>query len=101
MSKTPSPFAGTFRVKPLEWEYVVGKDDDYENWSCLTVFGTLQVKRNRYSGRWAPWRFDWCVTEYYDEDHEYVDSAEDGKARAEAWYMERLSPALEREKPNA
>lgn len=85
-----------YAIKPLEWTHT--KTDDDESWCANTVFCELQVKRNSWEsgdGSWSAWRFKYCRDEYYNEHTEQVDSAEDGKAKAEKWYHETLMPALD------
>jgi len=86
----------TYTIKPLPWEHTVR--DDHESWTAQTVFCTVEVSRNTWDtedgAKWSAWKFSYCRDEYYDEHSETVDDAEDGKAKAEAWYMKTLAPAL-------
>lgn len=82
-----------YTIKPLKWEHV--KRDDYECWSAHPgILGSLYVNTDSPLSS-SSWQFQWCVDEYYDEGREYFDTAEEAKARAEAWYLERLTVALE------
>jgi hypothetical protein len=84
-----------YTIKPLNW--IHSKDDDQESWVADSIFCVLYVRRNRWrndDGSWSEWRFEYCRDEYYCEDSVVVESADDGKAKAEAWYLETLLPAL-------
>ncbi|KAB2656296.1 hypothetical protein F9K94_17510 [Brucella tritici] len=70
-------------VKPLEW--VVWCD----GWQAHTPFGSYTVEP--YDGCWK-WRY--CFDEYYDEEEFICEGAEDGKSKAQAHWIERISPAL-------
>lgn len=85
-----------YTIKPLDWQH--SKNEDDESWTARTVFCELQIKRNKWESgddSWSSWTFEYCRDEYYDEHSEQVDDAEDGKAKAEAWYLQTLAPALE------
>lgn len=72
----------TYTIKPLAWEQC----KVYGDLIAKTVLGSCEVSK-RYSGtlRWAaPGR-----------GYEPCSSIEDGKAKAEAYYRERLMEALE------
>lgn len=79
-----------YTIKPLEWEF--RGNDSYECWSASAGFCFLFVCRYKYEGdtEWSSWKI-----EYYDEDSEEVESADDGKSKAEAMYLSWLLPALE------
>ena len=76
----------TYRIKPLEWE--ASRDSDW--FTADTVFCSFHVQR--VDDAWE-WRY--CIDEYHDEGSEQCESLEDGKQKAEAFYMKRLMPALE------
>lgn len=79
-----------YRIKPLQWRE--GTDSEGLPWAmATTVFNNLNVTGDDSGSFW--WRY--CVDEYYDKGSESCDSIEAGKAAAEKWYMDRLSPALE------
>lgn len=80
----------TYTVKPLEWESHVD-DNGNDRWLAGTVCGLMRVRRKQYTG----WEWSYCFDEYYDKGTRHCDSAEDGKRQAEAYYLERLLPALE------
>lgn len=69
-----------YRIKPLEWE-----DFDGIEFSAHTVFGWWFVRQRRKG---------WFVA-LPDARPINCDSPEDGKAKAEAHYRERLMAALE------
>lgn len=80
-----------YHLKPLEW--VCHRDashDDGEWWSADTVLGSISVERDPGNGR--RWRY--CFDEYYDEGSHACASIADGKAEAEAFYRDRIMPAL-------
>lgn len=74
------------RVKGLEWGEV-----NYHSWKATSPFGEIQVWDSDLG-------YHWRVLE---EDNRVVvaakrcDSLVDGKAKAEAWYCDRLAAALE------
>jgi hypothetical protein len=79
------------RVKPLKWEcHREAGHPDGEWWTAWTVLGTMDV-RERESGEY---RWSYCFDEYYDEDSHSCRDADDGKALAEAYYQQWLSPAF-------
>jgi hypothetical protein len=94
-----------FRFKGFEWEGVEPRlgEDGYPTggfW-CNTPFGSMQVGR-RYDGMpHDSLRLQWsyCFDEYYDEGQHDCDTAEHGKAAAEAYFLERLSSMFEEVKP--
>lgn len=84
-----------YRVIPLRWECHRPTDhEDGEWWSAATIFGrfSFQVMYDT-NLREHLWRY--CFDEVYDEGNRTCDSIEDGKRQAEAYYLERLLPALE------
>lgn len=88
----------TFTIKPPEWTYskCEGGDDDppQHTWMCNTALGSLVV-RTDFDDE-SKWVWSSCFAEYYDETGPTdCDSAEDGKAKAWAYFVERLMPALE------
>jgi hypothetical protein len=81
----------SFRIRPLEWERCRPEDPPpYEWWWAKTVLGDIHVECDE-EGR-CSWRY--CFDEYYDEGKHDCDSIVDGKAAAEAFYLERILPAL-------
>ena len=72
----------TYRVRPLEWE--PGPYTVQGSFKADTIFGLIVVARQGNSFWW-----DAGVRAYSCE------SLEDGKAAAEAWYLEKLEAALE------
>lgn len=72
----------TYRIKPLEWE-PTGVGDNCQAW---TAFGYIHIQL--FGERWYIIHCARTVTDYYD-------SLEDGKAKAEVWFHERILPALE------
>lgn len=82
----------TYTIKPLDWKLNDHHPDDgdSERWSVSTIFGSINVDREE--GDYFQWRH--CFDEYYDEGQESCDSIEDGKEKAEAFYLGRLMPAL-------
>lgn len=86
--------AELFSIKPLEWNQIrTDAHEDGEWWTASTVFGSFDVERDT-GLRCYRWRY--CIDEYYDEDSHDCESIEDGKRAAEAYFRERLLPALER-----
>jgi hypothetical protein len=85
----------TYTIKPIAWEW--SDKGDMESWTAHTIFCTLTVSRNKWNDdeSWSSWKFEYCRDEYYDEHSEEVSTAEEGKAKAEAWYLSTLAPALE------
>ena len=79
---------GQCRLKPLEWKY----DGRLERWEASTVFCDVRIVKECDSDGWL---FTYCVDEIYDEGSERFDSDIEAKARAEQWYLERISNALE------
>lgn len=85
----------TYRIKPVSWERSPVHPDDppaCESWSASTIFGAyaLKVVRDEHGGcQWS-----WCIDEFYDEGSRDCESIKDGKRQAEAFYLERLLPAL-------
>ena len=79
-----------YRIKPLEWE-------DYEDSDGLDSARAPSIFSEIYVIQDEPGVFHWryCVDEYYDEGSESCESIEDGKAKAQAWYLNRLLPALD------
>lgn len=89
-----------YRIKPLEWE---GNDPKLEGDKVrvTTIFGSMYVgytmlpHEGEYYLPGEHWVWGYCFDEYYDEAEHDCDSLEDGKAKAEAHYRERLLAALE------
>lgn len=85
--------ARAYTIRPLKWEHSKKKDSD--EWSASTIFCTVYVHRWKdEDNRWTSWKFSYCIDEYYNEEQIDVDSAEDGKTKAEDWYLGLLMPAL-------
>lgn len=64
-----------------------------------SIFGDIRVHsvKNDEPDEFHPefqYHWSYCFDEYYDEGKEDCDSVEDGKAKAEAFYLSRLMPAL-------
>jgi hypothetical protein len=84
------PVNDLYRIAPLDWRCIrPAGDPDGDWWTVETVFGSMSVECD--NGRFL-WRY--CFDEYYDEDSHTCESLEAGKAEAEAYYRERLLPAL-------
>lgn len=75
----------TYKIKRLEWV------PNCQQWEANTIFGSLFVNQEEDGSVF----FSYCVDEYYDEGRESCESIEEGKAKAEAWYLSRLVPALD------
>lgn len=80
--------ARTYTIRPLEWD---DKEliEEFDSISAPTCFGNYRVEKTEDGFRWS-----YCFDEYYDEGYSECDSAEDGKAKAEAHWFERLSGCL-------
>lgn len=77
------------QIKPVEWEVV--RNDEGDKWHTFrSIFGSIDVFDDEDGCRWR-----WCFDEYYDEGQRDCESFDEGKAEAEQFYMERLSPAFE------
>ena len=70
---------------PLSWRRV---HKDW--WQAQTPFGSYSVDLD-VGGKL---QLRWCFDEYYDEGSERVDSVEDGKARAQKDWDNRVAPIL-------
>lgn len=81
----------TYTIKPLEWK---GETDTFgdERYTAETCFATFNVYKNADDPQW---RWDWCISEYHDEGYCDCESLEDGKQKAEAYWISRIMPALE------
>lgn len=79
----------TYTIKPLVWKKATDDVTLYlESVVCaVTVIGQLHV----WSEPNSPCRFRWSITGGLSHD---CDSIEDGKAKAEKYYIERLMAAL-------
>lgn len=75
-----------FMVKPLDWTFY----DDFQEWQAKTIFCTIHVEKLED----GCYRWRYCVDEYYDESEKSCESFDDGKDKAQAWYLSRLLPAL-------
>lgn len=77
----------TYTIKPLEW-----KRQKSDVWCTDTVFGLMTVCCRGAGVSYWEYHFG-------DDDAAYhrCDSIEDGKAKAEAFYRERLLTALSEE----
>jgi hypothetical protein len=80
-----------YRVKPIEFECDFDRDDS-ACYTASTIFCPLRIYHDKDDDSW---QFNWCVDEYYDEGKESVDSKDEGIARANQWYRDRLAAALE------
>jgi hypothetical protein len=77
-----------YRIRPLDWKLFHSPN---EHWSAFSVFGTIEVGIKDNDDFY--WKY--CFDEFYDEKTSFCESIPDGKAKAEAFYLERLLPALE------
>lgn len=89
-----------FTIAPLKWESSVIADyEDWKQtrWRAEVPFGSYAVVENwdNEEGE-SETRFTWeyHFREYHDENEEVCASVEDGKAKAEADWRERLALAL-------
>lgn len=80
----------TYTIKPLQWD-ATPLDSEGEGVTkyVSTVFGSISVQR--YYERW---QYNWCFDDYYDEGVVDCDDEADAIAKAEAFYLERILPAL-------
>lgn len=74
-----------FTIAPLDWQHSYD-----ETWRASTPFGSYEVARTEGRG----WHWGYCFDEYYDENDYGCDGLEDGKAKAWANWLERISGAL-------
>lgn len=88
----------TYRVKPLGWRLMNSTPEGEESWHATCVLGSFCVNRefDNY-GPLCTWKY--CFNEYYDEATHECKSIEEGKRLAEAFYLDRLLPALEEVTP--
>jgi len=92
-----------YTIKPLQWQgrhpYQDGEfrgEPWFEGgYTARVPGGSYSVFLDRSGYRWS-----YCFDEYYDEDNLPCKSAEEGKAMAEAHWLDRILPALE-EVPDA
>jgi len=79
------------RIKPLEWVQFL----DDGSLQAHTPFGsyTISVPDNKIGEREFRWKY--CFDEYYDEEDFTCDGIEDGKAKAQAHWSERISSLFE------
>lgn len=85
----------TYTIKPLEWKYL--GTNGYQGWRSTTIWGDIRVERACPSTEWTPWWFYFkriSGSSCYN-DAKIVDDADDGKAKAEQWYINMLMPALQ------
>ena len=68
-----------YAIKRLEWKPCCG------GFLAKTIFGTIRVFREEWS---------YCFDEYYDEGSEICHGIDDGKIKAEQFYLSRILPAL-------
>lgn len=79
-----------YTVLPLEWKR--SANPEYPNWyTASTIFGDITIDCDDDT-----WHYRYCFDEYYDEGRATCDSFEDAKEKAEAFYLRRLLPALEK-----
>lgn len=76
----------TYRIRPLQWKFY----ENIQRWDADTIFCQLHVEKDED----GTFRWKFCVDEFYDEGSETAESFDDGKAKAQAWYLNRLLPAL-------
>jgi hypothetical protein len=88
-----------YKIKPLKWEEDKEsankkKWDDinalHEAFTPIAVFEIEQWA----SGDWA---YSWCFCEYYDQGGDLCESLEDGKAKCEKIWVEKLEKCLIKE----
>jgi len=77
----------TYRIKPLDWN-----EDRFGGLSAQTPFGALRVFC--HDENTDEWRWSYCFDEYYDEDESECDGKDDGKAKAEEFWIDRISGVL-------
>lgn len=76
----------TYAIKPLEWIKTIHNSGKWTQ----TVFGKMSVIED--DG--GDWRWSWCFDEFYDYGSEECEGIEDGIAKAETFYLERIKQAL-------
>lgn len=79
----------TYRIKPLEW---MRTNDGAVSHCVLGDFAVYKIEQDDGSFRW---HWSYCFDEYYNEGFEECRSMMEGKAKAEALYIERIKQALE------
>lgn len=79
----------TYKIRPLVWESYVLSDGVSKMLTTQTIWGSMRVEHEDGCVKWS-----YCFDEYYDEDDYRCESIEDGKQKAEAFYLSRLKDAL-------
>lgn len=88
-----------FTIAPLEWKHSIFADyDDWkqENWQAQTPFGSYGVVQTKDETGATSFRWEYCFDEHYNEGVAECTSVEDGKAKAWAHWLEKITPALVR-----
>lgn len=82
----------TYAIKALEW-FAAENMKSFTADSALAAFTVIDLGQYDEPVECERWHFQYYVSEG-DADSIPCDSPEAGKARAEAWYLKRLLPAL-------
>lgn len=82
-----------FILRPLSWTVRVD-DDGCREASASTPFGSYRVYRTIEDHGRGGWFLAYCFQEYYDDGWYEVSSLADGKRRAQADWLERITPVL-------
>ena len=80
-----------YRIKPLVWEKLESVAPDLkENHEAHTAFCSFKVEQ------WASgdWAYRYCFDEYYDEGRGGCKNLEDGKAKCEKIWIDKLKKCL-------
>lgn len=80
-----------YRIKPLEWEKV---DHDYPDICELYEAHTAICKFDIEKWASGDWAYRYCFDEYYDDGGGPCKSLEDGKAKCEKIWIDRLKKCL-------
>lgn len=85
-----------YEIAPLKFkkQKSVGRDKRYE---ATTPFGQFDIS---YDAVFSLWRWSYCFDEYHDEDSFICENLKDGKEQANAFWRERLRPALTLSEPS-
>lgn len=85
-----------FTIRPLKW--ASDKSAYMETHRAEVPMGRYTVERNREefdeSKPWEPWRWTFLFDEYYDEGREECKTLSEGKQKAFAHWISRITPAL-------
>jgi len=88
------------KIKKITWEEMPDwRDNNESEFRFSSIFGSITVRRSwRYEDNQDipdGYSWDYCFDEFYDEASHCCESYEDGKQKAEVFYLSRLMPALE------